>query len=110
MREAVAAAPVVTALELNEPAEAWKLVLVWMSIQRCYLSEGWVEVEGLAEEVRVEQAHLELVVGEPSFCISFQFDHLLTSHLPHPLMTTLSHHLKQYHLDVVLYEEKFAHL
>ena len=35
--EAVVAAPVVTALELNEPAEAWKLVLVWMPIQRCYL-------------------------------------------------------------------------
>ena len=38
--EAVVAAPVVTALELNEPAEAWKLVLVWMPIQRCYLPGG----------------------------------------------------------------------
>ena len=35
--EAVVVAPVVAVLELNEPAEAWKLVLVWMPIQRCYL-------------------------------------------------------------------------
>ena len=106
---AVVAVPVVTAQGLNEPAGAWKLVPVWMPIQRCCLPGEWIEVEDLAGGVQEEQAHLELMVGEPSFCISFQFGHPLTSHLPHPLMTTLSHPLRQCHLDVVPYVEKFTH-
>ena len=108
--EAVVVAPVAAAPELHELAGAWKLVLVWMPIQRCYLPGEQIEVEGLAGEVQEEQDLLELVVGEPSFYISFQFAHPLTSHLPHPLMTTLFHPLKQCHLHFVPCVGRFLHL
>ena len=88
VRGAVAAAPVVTALELSGPAEAWRLVLVWMPVQGCYLFGG--QVGGLVEEVQVGQAHQVLVVQEPSFCIFYQYTPLLTFHLLPPLKTALS--------------------
>ena len=37
VKKAVVVAPVAATPELHELAAAWKLVLVWMPIQRCYL-------------------------------------------------------------------------
>ena len=108
--EAVVVAPVAAAPELHELAGAWKLVLVWMLIQRYYLLGEQIEIEGLAGEEQKEQAPLELVVvEEPSFYIFFQLAHPLTSHLLLLQMTTLFHPLKQCHLRFVPCVGRFLH-